>query len=221
MEFNVKYFILHRPFNQECILAEKHFQAKNIQTILNIPKHRYEYISSKIGITPEISEVEGRGRAHLYSGKNLMQYAYVHFANQLGLSPAACRDLLELFDQIISIGAFNFYILPEVKVFSREIVYYVMADGIEYFALSSKRTGYSDFSVYRRKDLVELPLPHRMGGIGSHTYLRGDGTTEFDKSDLKKLSKLENDLHNWLFSSEAYIVINISTIKQKVMDKIR
>ena len=149
------YLIGH--FNQESILTERHFQAKRIQEILDIPKHRYEYISSKIGIHPEISQVEGRGRAHLYSEKNLLQYAYVHFANRLGLPPAACKSLLKLFDEIISIGAFNFYTLNQTKAFYREIVYYVISDGIEYFTLSNRGSGFSDFSVYRRKDLAELP----------------------------------------------------------------
>ena len=33
------------------------FQAKQIQELLGIPKHRYEYIASKIGIKPDTQNV--------------------------------------------------------------------------------------------------------------------------------------------------------------------
>ena len=54
------------------------FQAKDIQRIVQIPKHRYEYIASKIGIKPDVDEVEGQGHIHRYSFKNLLQFAFIH-----------------------------------------------------------------------------------------------------------------------------------------------
>ena len=35
----------------------KQFQAKDIQKLVDIKKHRYEYIASKIGIKPEIRQI--------------------------------------------------------------------------------------------------------------------------------------------------------------------
>ena len=70
------------------------FQAKDIQKLVEIPKYRYEYIASKIGIKPEIEEVEKTGHTHLYSFKNLLEFAIVNTANSLGIGPKATREIL-------------------------------------------------------------------------------------------------------------------------------
>jgi hypothetical protein len=75
------------------------YQAKTIQSILGIPKHRYEYIVSKIGIKPEVEEVEGQGRTHLYSFRNLLQISICHHASRMGLTPGAIRDFLGWLDK--------------------------------------------------------------------------------------------------------------------------
>jgi hypothetical protein len=79
----------------------EYFKAKDIQVILNIKKIRYEYLASKIGIKPDIEEVEGTGRAHLYSYKNLFQLAIAHNAHKLGLS---FREVKKLFDYLKDYG---------------------------------------------------------------------------------------------------------------------
>lgn len=71
------------------------FQAKDIQLILRITKIRYEYLTSKLNIKPGVEEVEGTGRAHLYSFKNLLQIAVAHNANQMGLSLRLVNNLLD------------------------------------------------------------------------------------------------------------------------------
>jgi len=76
------------------------FQAKDIQRIVEIPKHRYEYLASKIGIKPDVEEVEGQGKVHQYSYRNLLQFAIVHHASGLGLTPKALRDLLSYIDKM-------------------------------------------------------------------------------------------------------------------------
>lgn len=86
------------------------FQAKDIQKILNIKKHRYEYIASKIGIKPEIEDVEGTGYTHKYSYKNLLQFAFVNQANKMGLSPKASLKMLseiEEFEKTENFGIFK------------------------------------------------------------------------------------------------------------------
>ncbi|MEJ2731544.1 MAG: hypothetical protein P8185_24045, partial [Deltaproteobacteria bacterium] len=74
------------------------FQAKDIQRVLEIKKIRYQYLSGKIGIFPEIEEVEGTGRSHIYSLKNLLEFAFANLANNLGLSPRSTRLMLEFLD---------------------------------------------------------------------------------------------------------------------------
>jgi hypothetical protein len=54
----------------------------------------YDYIASKIGIKPEIDEVEKTGRHHLYSFKNLLEFAFVHKANNLGVTQKAAKEML-------------------------------------------------------------------------------------------------------------------------------
>jgi len=74
--------------------AELEFQAKDIQRIIGIKKYRYEYLASKIGIKPEIEEVEKTGHTHLYSFKNLFEFGIVNVANNLGVGPKASREIL-------------------------------------------------------------------------------------------------------------------------------
>ena len=85
------------------------FQAKDIQNILLIPKHRYEYIASKIGITPEVDEVERQGHVHLYSFKNLLQFGFAHHGNKLGLTPKATRTMLSNIDEFEKSEHFGIY----------------------------------------------------------------------------------------------------------------
>lgn len=70
------------------------FQAKDIQNAVGIPKYRYEYLATKIGIKPDIDEVEGTGKSHRYNFKNVVQFAVAHHAGKLGMTPNSIRDLL-------------------------------------------------------------------------------------------------------------------------------
>lgn len=76
----------------------KQFQAKDIQKMLDIPKHRYEYLATKIGIDPDIATGEGRGSANLYSFRNAMQFAIAHRLNEMGLGPGKIRSTLKFID---------------------------------------------------------------------------------------------------------------------------
>jgi hypothetical protein len=95
------------------------FQAKDIQKFANIPKHRYEYIASKIGIRPELLEVEGTGRSHFYSFKNLLEFAFVHHANKLGLTPKAIKDMMQFISKNILLkttGIFDFTKTTDISI---------------------------------------------------------------------------------------------------------
>ena len=110
------------------------FQARDIQNILGIPKHRYEYIASKIGIEPDVEEVEGRGHTHIYSFKNLLQFAIVNQANKLGLNPKSSRKLiifLNEFEKSKKLGVFD----PDENTFLK--LHYIDWGGVGFFAISA------------------------------------------------------------------------------------
>ena len=71
------------------------FQAKHIQYLSRITKIRYEYLTSKLNIKPDIEEADGTGRAHLYSLKNLLQIAVANNANKMGMSLRTVKKLLD------------------------------------------------------------------------------------------------------------------------------
>jgi hypothetical protein len=76
------------------------YQAKDIQRYVKIPKHRYAYLATKIGIEPEVERVDGTGHVNLYSFENLLQFAYAHQASNLGLSPNKVKAMLTFFEKI-------------------------------------------------------------------------------------------------------------------------
>jgi hypothetical protein len=85
------------------------YRAKDIQKILGIPKFRYEYLAGKMQIRPELEEVEGQGRAHVYSFRNLLEFAFVNVASAMGLSPKNCGRLLafvRFIDKTYEVGIF-------------------------------------------------------------------------------------------------------------------
>ncbi|MBU4186116.1 MAG: hypothetical protein KKI12_02930 [Proteobacteria bacterium] len=96
------------------------FQAKDIQRIVQIPKHRYEYIASKIGIKPDVEEVEGQGHVHIYSFKNLLQFAFAHHAGILGLTPKASRGLLSYLDEVdnapVNFGIYDSDMFEDISI---------------------------------------------------------------------------------------------------------
>jgi hypothetical protein len=62
-----------------------------------------------MGISPEVEEVEGVGRSHVYSLKNLLEFAYAHTASEIGLTPNVVRkflSLLHFLDKTYSAGIF-------------------------------------------------------------------------------------------------------------------
>jgi hypothetical protein len=50
------------------------FQSGDIQLVLDIHKRRVEYLMKEVPILPEISQVEGTGRAHKFSYKNVVEF---------------------------------------------------------------------------------------------------------------------------------------------------
>lgn len=73
---------------------KKEFQSKDIRRMLGVNQERVAYLSEKISIIPEIEEVEGTGRAHIYSFRNALQFAFAHYLGRLGLGPRAIKQAL-------------------------------------------------------------------------------------------------------------------------------
>jgi len=63
------------------------FQAKTIQKIIGIPKHRYSYILMKVRIEPDVEKVIGTGNTNLFSFKKLMEFAIASTAIDIGIHP--------------------------------------------------------------------------------------------------------------------------------------
>lgn len=74
------------------------FQSKYIQQMLGITKERVAYLGLKVPIKPEIRQVEGTGRAHVYSYRNLMQFAVVEWLTAVGMSMRDVKYLLSVLE---------------------------------------------------------------------------------------------------------------------------
>jgi len=75
------------------------FQAKQIQAILLSPRIRYEYLANKMHIEPDIEKVEGRGRAHLYSFKNVCEFFVADHISSYGLPPRLVKTVLSTLNE--------------------------------------------------------------------------------------------------------------------------
>ena len=71
------------------------FQSGDIQRLLHAQKQRVEYLALKIPIRPEVEQVLGTGKAHLYSFRNALQFAVAQEVSNLGLYLTEIRSILE------------------------------------------------------------------------------------------------------------------------------
>jgi hypothetical protein len=189
----------------------KHFQAKDIQRLIDIPKHRYEYIASKIGIKPEVEEVEKTGHVHLYSFKNLLEFAFVHTANNLGLGPKAVKELLGFLSNDID--------LHEAELFNPEkitqvLLHYADSKDGKIFRLSgpdvSKQTEKSSY-LGKGFDIVKEAQKRMSNGEGD---LHIPGLVKAYE-DLMALSFTKLD------ELDGYITINLGVIKDRILKKLK
>jgi hypothetical protein len=115
-----------------------HLRAKDIQKILDIPKFRYEHLANKMQIRPELEEVEGQGRAHIYSFKNLLEFAFVNVASAMGLSPKNCGRLLafvRFLEDSYKVGIFDHGKLPDLSV------HFIVQGGEHFFHVTGESKG--------------------------------------------------------------------------------
>ena len=92
------------------------FQSKFIREMLGITKERVAYLGMKVPITPEIKQVEGTGRAHEYSYRNLLQFAIVEWLTEVGLSMRDVKYLLSVLENASEIGEMAGGTTPAVAV---------------------------------------------------------------------------------------------------------
>jgi hypothetical protein len=189
----------------------KHFQAKDIQRLIDIPKHRYEYIASKIGIKPEVEEVEKTGHVHLYSFKNLLEFAFVHTANNLGLGPKAVKELLGFLSNNIDLheaGLFN------PKKTTKASVHYADSKDGKLFKLSGpdiseqgKKGGYLGKGFDKVKE-AQKRMSNGEGEIHIPGLIKA-------YENLTALSFLKLD------DFDGYITINLGIIKDRILKNIK
>ncbi len=205
------------------------FQAKTIQKILGIKKHRYEYIASKIGITPDVDEVEGQGRTHIYSFKNLMQFAIIHHASDLGLSPKAAKRILLFFDNRIGKNIAKAIFDPKIR--TAFTLYYIKTENTQYYALGDSTGKSGHIEYWNGSNLVDFfNKIHKIESeIGFPDIVESEPWTTPDGSivsaDHGKLQPISNDffggsLRKILENAVGYVTINIGTIKDNIIKKL-
>jgi len=170
------------------------FQAKDIQKILGIPKFRYEYLVTKMNIIPGVLEVDGQGKSHVYSFKNVLQFAYAHHASRLGFTPQTVKSMLKIIDKYPGVEQMEIFdTLAKGKV----TLFYVESGGITFFKLL-KTLGKVKNEINITTDAQNL-----------EEYIN---ELRVKNINIKKLKALEN--------ADAYIAVNLTTIKEGIIRKI-
>lgn len=189
------------------------FQAKDFQHLLRITKIRYEYLTSKLDIKPDVEEVEGTGRAHVYSFKNLLQIAFAHNANKMGISLRIVKSLLEnledykegvepeLFEAIKNTGVsiyINYYDgFPIVYIRGIDIRFYTDVSG-------KIRKLEEESKTLKNKDDKDV-LNYRISTLkGWAEIMKNFPSDTIFKKMLPEMS-------------DGYISINFGTIKNKIL----
>ena len=105
------YYIGYKMFTM------KNYQAKTIQQILGMPKHRYDYMLMKIGIEPDLDKASGRGKTNLFSFSKLLEFAIANTAMNIGMLPEMIRMSLARIRRIDREESLQFFD-PEVQIIS-------------------------------------------------------------------------------------------------------
>lgn len=92
------------------------FQAKTVQEILKIPKSRYDYILSKIGIEPDVQKVTGTGNVNIYSFGGLLEIAIASTGIDIGMIPGALRFALDRIRSDDNSENWRFFVLRDTTM---------------------------------------------------------------------------------------------------------
>jgi hypothetical protein len=193
------------------------FQSKDIQKMNGVQKQRVEYLSLRVPIRPEVAEVEGTGRAHIYSFKNAIQFAIAQEASNLGLYLAEIRSLLQT-----------------IEVLVREAHGYIDTDWPVYH--SHFNHFYS--SIYPgKKKKKKKEKNHYQGIYAMHDYYSEEATQKLYALLYKKQAPTETggevggnvrnsmwipvsdvqDIATFLQRNYGTIILNLAAIKQRVI----
>ena len=183
------------------------FQAKDIQRLLKVPKHRYEYIASKIRIIPEILEVEGQGRTHLYSFKNLLQFAIANRANDTGLTPKAIQRMFDFFDKAGEKPINEIFNPGEV---TDCVLFFIAYRQYLFFALGNLK-----YDKNRKYNLQFLHGQIHTEYLDEDQLPKGPGVGNW-VDDTFEFSPLDVVLRN----AESYIAVNVGSIKRLIVNEI-
>jgi hypothetical protein len=198
------------------------FQAEDIRKIVAVSKDRYEYIAGKIGIIPEVDEFEESKRLHLYSFKNLLEFAFSSNAYNLGVQPKVIGRMLDFLDALEESESliYDTVIRTDVKI------YYISYGGARYFQIYRLI-----FPVDYSAEIVEaLNISQYLSGgqLKSDLFFReqlkplGEGTHPgFDKlsASIENFRQLNLSYPNklkLLDASDGYVVLNLGRIKRNI-----
>lgn len=176
----------------------KEYQAKTIQKILGMPKHRYDYILMKIGVEPDLDKASGRGKTNLFSFSKLLEFAIANTAMNTGMVPEIIKESLGRIRRIDSVEDLHFF---DPDVSTGRLKYYV---GVEQEGKFSWFSG--EISVKRQRPRFISVLE---GG-------------EIDKAEK---DGSYNNLASVVFGenfadAEGVVTLNLARIKNNVISKL-
>lgn len=71
------------------------YTAKDIQRILRIPKHRYQYLATRgFAISPSILKDQGQGLANVYSAEDLVSFGIANALLNFGFHKRLINKVL-------------------------------------------------------------------------------------------------------------------------------
>ena len=179
------------------------FQAKSIQEILLIPRHRYDYILMKIGIKPEYEQASGRGKINIFSFRNLLEFATATTAVDLGMAPNLIRTSLEQI-HLMEVGYKANYFNREAKKI-KEIYFHVASSHGMIFTCFS-----GDVTDGLRKPAVF---------VSAENFTEKGEFNTFNAPNMIK-AQIQGWSTKALSRSKGYITLNLYEIKKEVMSKL-
>jgi hypothetical protein len=184
-------------------LGQNRYQAKDIQKCIKIPKHRYSYLATKIGIEPEIEPVDGTGHVNIYSIRNLLQFAYADYASNLGLSPKTVKSMLIFLDGIKEQKNVDIYDCRHPN-----------ANFILHFVSYGERTIYKDARPLgeETKYFVCIGNLTRKKRIVSYFICKGEREGTFVDG-----RKRFGSLNDQLLYANYYVTFNLSVIRKRIL----
>ncbi len=181
------------------------FQSGDIQRLLGVQKQRVEYLSLKIPIRPEVEQVSGTGKAHLYSFRNALQFAIAQEVSDLGLYLTEIRSILEMVQKLSDddTGKGIRLDLTAAKLGPQKFVKAVISGTTEL------RGFFSEDAVPRKGHLVLAE------GTGNQQKSNEGNETGVDRLWLPVLNL--RDAMGTLREAFGLVVLNLGKIREKVV----